>query len=132
MSCSASSITDFEDILELPQAGQGRPASIPNSTAEDWQKVIADYKAKVEEELGKPFPQDPQGTALGRHRRRVRQLADPRAITYRKINSIPEEWGTAVNGPGDGVRQYGRGLRDRRCLHARPVDRRQGSSTANI
>ena len=39
--------------------------------AEDWREVIADYKAKVEEETGKPFPQDAARSALGRDRRGV-------------------------------------------------------------
>jgi len=32
---------------------------------------------------------------------------NPRAVTYRQLHDIPADWGTAVNNPGDGVRQYG-------------------------
>ena len=41
-------------------------------TAEDWEKVVAGYKALVKTELGKDFPQDPARPALGRGGRGVR------------------------------------------------------------
>src|SRR3954447_22578212 len=48
----------FEEILEDQKAGLGHELDT-ELTATEWQGVIALYKAKVEEELGRPFPQDP-------------------------------------------------------------------------
>jgi pyruvate,orthophosphate dikinase len=87
---------NFEDILDFHKQDKG--ASLDTElTAEDWQKVIADYKAKVEEELGKPFPQDPKEQLWAAIGAVFGSWNIPRAITYRKINEIPENWGTAVN-----------------------------------
>ncbi|WP_374311063.1 pyruvate, phosphate dikinase [Dongia sp.] len=87
---------NFEDILDFHKQDKG--ANLDTElTAEDWQKVIADYKAKVEEELGKPFPQDPKEQLWGAIGAVFGSWNIPRAVTYRKINSIPEDWGTAVN-----------------------------------
>jgi pyruvate,orthophosphate dikinase len=87
---------NFEDILDFHKQDKG--ANLDTElTAEDWQKVIADYKAKVEEELGKPFPQDPKEQLWGAIGAVFGSWNIPRAVTYRKINNIPEDWGTAVN-----------------------------------
>ena len=59
-------------------------------------RVIADYKAGVIEESGKPSRRSPT-PAVGRDRRGVRFVVNQRAITYRRLNDIPGEWGTAVN-----------------------------------
>jgi pyruvate,orthophosphate dikinase len=50
-----------------------------------------------------------------------------RAITYRRLNDIPDELGHRRQRAGDGVRQHGRDQRDRRRLHAQSLDRRQGA-----
>lgn len=49
----------FEEILEDRKADLGHELDT-ELTAAEWQGVIALYKAKVEEELGKPFPQTPR------------------------------------------------------------------------
>ena len=72
-------------------------ASTPILSAEDWKKVVGAYKDKVKDELGRPFPQDGRGAAVGRHRRRFGSWMNQRAITYRRLHDIPAEWGTAVN-----------------------------------
>ncbi|MDY0872724.1 pyruvate, phosphate dikinase [Dongia rigui] len=87
---------NFEDILDFHKQEKGVDLDTA-LTAEDWQKIIADYKAKVEEELGKPFPQDPKEQLWGAIGAVFGSWQIPRAVTYRKINSIPEEWGTAVS-----------------------------------
>ena len=46
-----------------------------------------------------------------------------RAITYRRLNDIPEDWGTAVNVQSMVFGNLGETLSHRRCLHARSVDR---------
>jgi pyruvate,orthophosphate dikinase len=54
----------FEEILEDQRTRRGHELDT-ELTAEDWQHVIGRYKAKVEEETGKPFPQDPQEQLWG-------------------------------------------------------------------
>jgi pyruvate,orthophosphate dikinase len=86
----------FEEILEEEKARLGHEADTDLSAAE-WQAVIALYKAKVEEELGKPFPQDPQEQLWGAIGAVFSSWMNHRAITYRRLHDIPENWGTAVN-----------------------------------
>ncbi len=65
--------------------------------AESWQEVIALYKKAVEHKLSKPFPQDPQDQLWGAIGAVFSSWMNDRAITYRRLNEIPESWGTAVN-----------------------------------
>lgn len=86
----------FEEILEEEKARLGHELDTELSAGE-WQDVIALYKAKVEEELGEPFPQDPQEQLWGAIGAVFSSWMNHRAITYRRLHDIPENWGTAVN-----------------------------------
>ncbi|RWO75596.1 MAG: pyruvate, phosphate dikinase [Mesorhizobium sp.] len=86
----------FEEILEDQKGGLGHELDTELSAIE-WQGVIALYKAKVEEELGKPFPQDPNEQLWGAIGAVFSSWMNNRAITYRRLHDIPESWGTAVN-----------------------------------
>lgn len=86
----------FEEILEDQKGGLGYELDT-ELTALEWQGVIALYKAKVEEELGKPFPQDPNEQLWGAIGAVFSSWMNNRAITYRRLHDIPESWGTAVN-----------------------------------
>lgn len=86
----------FEEILEDQKASLGHELDT-ELTAEEWQGVIALYKAKVEEELDKPFPQDPHEQLWGAIGAVFSSWMNNRAITYRRLHDIPESWGTAVN-----------------------------------
>lgn len=86
----------FEEILEDQKAGLGHELDT-ELTAAEWQGVISLYKAKVEEELGKPFPQDPHEQLWGAIGAVFSSWMNSRAITYRRLHDIPESWGTAVN-----------------------------------
>ncbi|MER8509576.1 pyruvate, phosphate dikinase [Mesorhizobium sp. M0894] len=86
----------FEEILEDQKGGLGHELDT-ELTAVEWQGVIALYKAKVEEELGKPFPQDPHEQLWGAIGAVFSSWMNNRAITYRRLHDIPESWGTAVN-----------------------------------
>lgn len=66
-------------------------------TAEDLKELIAQYKDKVIEVLGRPFPDDPQEQLWGAIGAVFASWMGKRAIAYRKIEGIPDEWGTAVN-----------------------------------
>lgn len=86
----------FEEILEDRKASLGHELDTELS-AEEWQETIALYKAKIEEELGKPFPQDPNEQLWGAIGAVFSSWMNARAITYRRLHDIPENWGTAVN-----------------------------------
>ena len=66
-------------------------------TADDWAKVVEDYKAIVQRKLGKPFPQDPKAQLWGAVGAVFSSWMNDRAKFYRKMHDIPESWGTALN-----------------------------------
>ncbi len=86
----------FEDILETLKERKGYLLDT-DMTADDWKGVITSYKAKVQEVLGTPFPQDPKAQLWGAIGAVFGSWMNPRAITYRRLQSIPASWGTAVN-----------------------------------
>ncbi len=86
----------FEEILESFKEGNGHTLDTDLS-ADDWAAVIARFKALVEEELGRPFPQDPREQLWGSISAVFSSWMNARAITYRRLHDIPESWGTAVN-----------------------------------
>src|ERR1700678_3822431 len=89
-------VHNFEDILEHYKDGKGY-ALDTDLSAEDWRAIIDDYKAKVIEETGRPFPQAPRDQLWGAIGAVFSSWMNQRAITYRRLNSIPADWGTAVN-----------------------------------
>jgi pyruvate, orthophosphate dikinase len=66
-------------------------------TAEDLKQVIAEYKRVVRKEAGKDFPQDPQVQLNMAIEAVFRSWYNPRAQTYRRLNKISDDLGTAVN-----------------------------------
>lgn len=66
-------------------------------TASDWKTVIEKFKKIVEDQTGSSFPQEPEKQLERAIRAVFESWLNPRAITYRKINHIPSDYGTAVN-----------------------------------
>ncbi len=66
-------------------------------TPEDLLKLIEIYKKKVLEVLGKPFPEDPHEQLWGAIGAVFQSWNGKRAKSYRRIEGIPDDWGTAVN-----------------------------------
>ena len=66
-------------------------------TAEDWERVVAEYKAVVRHELQRDFPQDPHDQLWGAVGAVFASWLNDRAKFYRRMHDIPESWGTAVN-----------------------------------
>ncbi|MFA5779905.1 MAG: pyruvate, phosphate dikinase [Elusimicrobiota bacterium] len=66
-------------------------------TADDLKELIETYKSKVKEVLGKDFPEDPMEQLWGGISAVFQSWQGKRAISYRRIENIPDEWGTAVN-----------------------------------
>ena len=85
----------FEERLAQARenAGVKEDYKIP---AEELKKLVVDYK-KIVEEAGCTFPTDPWVQLRLAIDAVFRSWNTPRAITYRKINNIPAEYGTAVN-----------------------------------
>ncbi|MBN8707401.1 MAG: pyruvate, phosphate dikinase [Bacteroidetes bacterium] len=86
----------FDEILDKKKEDKG----IENDTdldAKDLKEIVKDFKAIVKKRTGKPFPEDPKDQLWGAISAVFRSWMNPRAIEYRKIYHIPEEWGTAVN-----------------------------------
>ncbi len=86
----------FEDILETAKERRGY-ALDTDLSAEEWKAIVADYKAVVESELGKPFPQDPNEQLWGAIGAVFGSWMNARANKYRELHGIPASWGTAVN-----------------------------------
>ncbi len=87
---------NFEEILDEYKDHKGYMLDTDLDSA-DWNEIIKSYKARVAETLGKPFPQDPREQLWGAIGAVFGSWMNQRAITYRRLNSIPESWGTAVN-----------------------------------
>jgi len=66
-------------------------------TAADWKGLVATFKAAITSELGVAFPEDPIEQLWGAINAVFGSWMNQRAITYRRLNNIPAEWGTAVN-----------------------------------
>lgn len=86
----------FEDTLEDLKEERGYFRDI-EMEAEDWHDLVGRYRALVEDELGDPFPQNVQDQLAGAIRAVFKSWMNTRAITYRTLNNIPDDWGTAVN-----------------------------------
>ena len=66
-------------------------------TADDLKDLCSKFKTKVKETLGSDFPDDPYSQLWGGISAVFKSWSGKRAINYRKIEKIPNEWGTAVN-----------------------------------
>ncbi len=86
----------FEEALEIAKEDNGYFADTEMS-ADDWRKVVGEYMAIVERELGKPFPQDVHEQLWGAIAAVFDSWDSERAKVYRRLNGIPGDWGTAVN-----------------------------------
>ena len=66
-------------------------------TAESLMRLTGEYKKIIREETGKTFPQEPEEQLLDAVMAVFRSWNNERAVLYRKMNSIPDDIGTAVN-----------------------------------
>jgi pyruvate,orthophosphate dikinase len=86
----------FEDILENHKDNAGY-YSDTEMNADNWAALIEDYKKAVKDELGREFPQDPKAQLWGAISAVFESWMNERAKVYRRLQDIPESWGTAVN-----------------------------------
>ena len=66
-------------------------------TAEELKQLVAEFKQKVKEVLGTPFPEKPEDQLWGGIGAVFMSWNGKRAVEYRRIEKIPDEWGTAIN-----------------------------------
>ena len=86
----------FEEVLDDHKDRLGVTVDT-DLAADDWEKVVDDYKIVVERELGQGFPQDPNDQLWGAVGAVFASWMNDRAKFYRRMHDIPESWGTAVN-----------------------------------
>ena len=87
---------NFEDLLDNYKLTKG-VLSDTDLKAEDWKIIISNYKDIIKKTTKKDFPQDSHEQLWGAISAVFKSWQNQRAKTYRKLNNIPEEWGTAVN-----------------------------------
>jgi pyruvate, orthophosphate dikinase len=66
-------------------------------TADELKLMADDFKNKVKEVLGKPFPDDAMEQLEGSIKAVFKSWNGKKAVSYRRIEGIPDDWGTAVN-----------------------------------
>ncbi len=86
----------FEDLLDQHKERQGYHLDT-DLNADDWAALVERYKTRLMQERGEPFPQDPHEQLWGAIGAVFGSWMNQRAITYRRLHSLPESWGTAVN-----------------------------------
>jgi pyruvate, orthophosphate dikinase len=87
---------EFEELLETLKADH-KHAFDTDLSANQWKVLVGQYKEKIEEILGKSFPQDPSEQLWGAIGAVFGSWMNARAVTYRSLHDIPADWGTAVN-----------------------------------
>ena len=85
----------FEEILENYKNLKGFELD-PDLAADDWADIVSRYKTVVERELERPFPQDLHEQLWGAIAAVFGSWQNARAIAYRRMHDIPDDWGTAV------------------------------------
>ncbi len=86
----------FEDILEQHKTECGVTLDT-ELTAANLKALVAAYKKKVRDDLGRDFPTEVNEQLWGAVGAVFGSWMNQRAITYRRLHGIPEDWGTAVN-----------------------------------
>lgn len=86
----------FELIIETKKRSRGVKLDT-ELTAEDLKDLVFQFKMEIKNKLGREFPEDPMEQINGAVDAVFNSWMNERAIVYRKLNDIPESWGTAVN-----------------------------------
>lgn len=85
----------FEEIIEHLKEKKGL-VDDTQLAVEDLQELVKLFKAAVKKQTGRDFPSDPWEQLWGAIAAVFDSWMNERAIYYRSLNNIPEEWGTAV------------------------------------
>nr|MCR4922043.1 pyruvate, phosphate dikinase [Bacteroidaceae bacterium] len=89
-------IDPFEEIIEQVKAIRGVKLD-KDLSVEELKDLVARFKKAIKERTGKDFPNDPIEQLWGAICAVFRSWMNERAILYRKMEGIPDEWGTAVS-----------------------------------
>ncbi|MDR3090060.1 MAG: pyruvate, phosphate dikinase [Desulfobulbaceae bacterium] len=85
----------LDDMLDTYVKGKGL-ASDTELSVEDLQSLVEEFKWRIEEFLGEPFPDDARAQLEGGIKAVFKSWNGKKAISYRQIERIPNDWGTAV------------------------------------
>jgi len=86
----------LENILDTYKKEKGLVADTDLS-ADDWITVSNSFKSEIRTTLDSDFPDDPVAQLWGGIKAVFQSWNGSRAISYRRIENIPDQWGTAVN-----------------------------------
>ena len=86
----------FEAELERAKERAGKHQDT-DLTVDEWKVLVTAFKEIVRDETGHAFPQEPMEQLWGAIRAVFESWNTARAITYRRLNRIPDDWGTGVN-----------------------------------
>lgn len=86
----------FEELLDKKKKEKGANLDY-ELDADALKELVEEYKTKVRELTGKEFPQNPQEQLWMAIEAVFKSWNNKRAIEYRKLHRIPDDWGTAVN-----------------------------------
>ena len=89
-------IDPFEEIIEQVKAERGIKLD-KDLSVDELKKLVRLFKEAIKERTGKDFPNDPIEQLWGAICAVFRSWMNERAILYRKMEGIPDEWGTAVS-----------------------------------
>ena len=89
-------IDPFEEIIEQVKAIRGVKLD-KDLSVDELKELVARFKAAIKERTGNDFPNDPIEQLWGAICAVFRSWMNERAILYRKMEGIPDEWGTAVS-----------------------------------
>ena len=89
-------IDPFEEVMDKVKEAKGIKSDT-ELQVEDLKELVKLFKAAVKENTGKDFPASPWEQLWGAICAVFDSWMNERAILYRRMNQIPEEWGTAVN-----------------------------------
>ena len=87
---------NFEELIENYKLTKGVTLDT-DLKADDWKKLIKNFREVIKKLANIDFPQDVYRQLWGAIGAVFQSWKNQRAKTYRKLNNIPEEWGTAVN-----------------------------------
>ena len=88
--------TEMDKMLEELKESRGYKLDT-EVTAEELKVLVGKYKEYYKKTFGEEFPSDPYVQLIEAVTAVFRSWDNPRANTYRKMNNIPYDWGTAVN-----------------------------------
>ena len=86
----------FEDMIDNQKLNKGVLLDT-ELDEDDWDELIVRFKDIVKKKTKKDFPQNVQDQLIGAISAVFLSWESQRAKTYRKLNQIPDHWGTAVN-----------------------------------